>query len=231
MATETEPSQATGGVGQSPAPKVDGVGQSSAATSGIRTVKIGDLEIPQDKLQEYIDTVTKSRINEVKDKEREKYKDYAEYKALAEEAKKLKQEKLTEDEKKQVRIQELEKDAAEKARMLKERDVRDSKRSVVESLLAEKKISLPEGASISDAIKLIDVNPDETLDTAALMRAFPPSKPKLGVSSGTQTVTAQATPSIDEEYQALLKKGGQANVMRAVQLKNSAFRLKGVIPP
>ena len=180
--------------------------------------------------QAYLDSLIGKARLEGRDSERSKYKDLniSELKKLAEEAKAMKAEKLSAEEKVALRVKELENDAAQKAAQIKERDVREAKRSTIDKLLAEGKVSLPQGTSVSDVLDLVSVNPDETLDTDRLTRLFPPKPPKQSLGSPSQGGQPAPSPSFDEQYMALLKAG---KVQDAVMFKNSYFRKSGVIPP
>jgi hypothetical protein len=174
--------------------------------------------------QDQIDQMIKDRL----DRERKKYSDYSELKAKAAKADELEKAKLTEDEKRDARIKDLEAQDAAKALQIKDRDIREAKRATIDKLLAEGKVSLPAGTSVSDVLDLVSVNPDETLDTDRLTRLFPPKPPKQSLGSPSQGGQPAPTPSWEEQFNALLAAG---KVQQAVQLKNSVFRKSGVIPP
>ena len=174
--------------------------------------------------QDQIDQMIKDRL----DRERKKYSDYSELKAKAAKADELEKAKLTEDEKRDARIKDLEAQDAAKALQIKDRDIREAKRTTIDKLLAEGKVSLPQGTSVSDVLDLVSVNPDETLDTDRLTRLFPPKPPKQSLGSPSQGGHPAPSPSFDEQYMALLKAG---KVQDAVMFKNSYFRKSGVIPP
>ncbi len=83
----------TGEGGQSPGQGEGGAGQNPAqGAGGVKMVKIGDVEVPQDALNVFM----QDRINEVKDTERGKYKDYPDLKKAAAELAEIKKGQLSE---------------------------------------------------------------------------------------------------------------------------------------
>jgi hypothetical protein len=134
-------------------------------------------------------TFTQDEINEVvKDRlkrEREKYRDYEDLKAAKARLDEIEKSKLTDQEKTEARIKALEKALEEKDQSIKARDLRDAKRSKVDSLVSEKKIKLPDGVSISDILDLVTGSDEEAINEslAKLQKFFPIGK---GVGGGSQ---------------------------------------------
>jgi hypothetical protein len=169
--------------------------------------------------QDELDQIVKDRIA----RERKKYADYPELQKKAAEAEKIKAEKLTEEEKRITRIKELEDIASKKDAEIQARDLREAKRSHIEKLIADKKISLPEGTTVGDFLDILSVTEDGSFDSARLLKIAPGKK---GLGSGTQTGHAAIdAPTITEKVNALMKAG---KLTEAIALKNSY--LKGLHP-
>jgi hypothetical protein len=87
----------------------------------------------------------------------------------------------------------------------KERDLKDLKRTKVEAMLAEKKIKLPDGVSISDVLGMVN-GPDEDgiAKSAEKLIKFFPFNATLG--GGTNPAnTAEKDPTIDQKIAAAEK--------------------------
>jgi hypothetical protein len=109
-------------------------------------------------------------------------------------------------------------EAAEKA--LKDRDTKDLKRSKVEDLIANKKIKLPDGVSISDVLGMIDGQDENGItEGAAKLTKFFPFNATMGSGSNPANL-ASKTPNIDEQI-ALAEANGMktGNYDLATQLK------------
>lgn len=149
-----------------------------------------------------------------------------EIKALKDKAAKadaLEQEKLTAQQKLEAKLQALEAEKAAKEQELTERDRRELKRSGIEKLVVDKKVTLPEGWTVSDAMKHVDLSEEGELDPAELLRLCPAKK---GLGGGTQTGHSSETgPTFHEKYNALLKAN---RFTEAIALKNAY--LKGQHP-
>ena len=83
--------------------------------------------------------------------------------------------KQADDEK--TELQKATQKAAELEAKLKLREVSDLKRSKIEKLIAEKKIRLPEGVSISDVLRTVSGETEDEIEEGAslLLRLFPPN--------------------------------------------------------
>ena len=213
--TDDSPSQGsqTGGVPEpepkaQPEPKTEPV---KTQTGGVKTVRIGDLDIPQDSLQAYIDEVTKNRIAEVKDKTRQevksKYKDYEDLKTKASEYDKLQREKLSEEEKAKARLEDLQKQITEREEELKARNLRDLKRSKIEQAIADGKMELPKGKTIESLLKRMLGTTEEEIDSDIedLAGFFPKTEPSKAIGGGSQQPAAK-TPTLDEQIAELDRK-------------------------
>lgn len=135
----------------------------------------------------------------------------------------LEQEKLTAQQKLEAKLQVLEAEKTAKDKEITERDRRELKRSGIEKLIADKKVTLPEGWTVSDAMKHADLSEDGELDSAELLRLCPVKK---GLGGGTQTGHSTETgPTFQEKYNSLMKAN---RIQEAVALKNAY--LKGLHP-
>jgi plasmid maintenance system antidote protein VapI len=91
--------------------------------------------------------------------------------------------KQAEDEK--TELQKATAKAAELEAKLKLREISDLKRSKIEKLIAEKKIQLPNGVSISDVLRTVSGESEDEIEEGAslLPRLFPPSMQVGGAGS------------------------------------------------
>lgn len=123
----------------------------------------------------------------------------------ADEANKTAQEKLAE---------ELE--ATKKA--LKNRDLRDTKRAKVESLISEKKIKLPDGASIADVLDLVTGEDENGINESLvkLPKLFPFSAP--GMPGVNPANPGSKAPDLDEQI-AAAEASGNWNLATSLKIK------------
>jgi len=106
--------------------------------------------------------------------------------------------------------EEAEKSALEKAnekaagleKALKERDLRDLKRSKVESLISEKKIKLPEGTTIADVLDFVTGEDEDGINKGAgkLLKFFPFSA-QAGAGSNPANPSGKE-PNLEEQIKA-----------------------------
>jgi hypothetical protein len=165
----------------------EGEANQTSKKSGGKTVKLGDFDIPEDVLQSHIDSVIKNRINEVKDKEREKYKDYSDLKAAAHKLKELEDAKLSEDAKAAKKLQELKDEIAAKEKIVADSILHDLKRSKIEQAIADEKMSLPKGKTIESLVKRCLVTREEDIDADVeeLIGFFPKVEPPKNGAQGS----------------------------------------------
>lgn len=193
MLEDTNISQETGGVNESNQAQKQTGGESednqTSKKTGGKTVKLGDFDVPEDILQGHIDSVIKARINEVKDKEREKYKDYADLKAAKARLDEIEREKLSEEEKKKAALDKLQAQIDAKEKELADRNLRDLKRSKIEQAIADGKMEVPKGKTINDLIKRCLAVSEADIDTDIddLASLFPKSEPSKAIGGGSQT--------------------------------------------
>ncbi len=111
------------------------------------------------------------------------------------------------EEKEKSDLQKALEQLAEKEKAIKDRDLRDFKRSQVDSLIADKKIRLPDGVTISDVLDMVNGPDEDGIKASAekLIKFFP-----FNASMGTGTNPANAgkkDPSIDEKIAEAEKAG------------------------
>jgi hypothetical protein len=208
---------------QSPAGNVGGV-QNQNPNEPV--VDIGGVKVSQNAL----DDLLKDRLAKAKDgvrgEYREKYKDYDALKAEAEEGRKLKAAQMSESEKMQARLKELETDNLNKAEQLAILTFESDVRSDIEKLISEGKISLPKGSSVSDVIALVDVNTSTgEKDYTRLLKVCPVNRSLGGSSQGGHSPGANPEQTFQEQYNKLMKEG---RMVEAIALKNA--HLKGLHP-
>ena len=111
--------------------------------------------------------------------------------------------------------EEAEKTALEKAnekaiafeKALKARDLKDLKRSKVEGLIAEKKIKLPDGVSISDVLDTVTGEDEDGINTSlGRLPKFFPFNASMGSGSNPANGSPK-DPTIDEKIAAAEKAG------------------------
>lgn len=110
------------------------------------------------------------------------------------------QKKAKEDEKTELERERDEKENLKKA--IKERDLRDFKRTTIDQMIADKKIKLPEGVSISDVLDMVN-GPDEDgiLKSAEKLPKFFPFNASMGTGTNPANTTGK-DPTIDEQIKA-----------------------------
>lgn len=185
---------------------------STAQTDGKELAQATTAKEPEKKIltQAEIDAIIEDRLKRDREaREKELGMTTKEAKALikarkdAEEAEKTALQKATEKA-----------EAAEKA--LKDRDLRDLKRSKVEGMIAEKKIKLPDGVSISDVLEMVAGQDEDGIKASAekLVKFFPFN---AAMGAGTNPANGGTKdPTIDEKIAAAEKAGKWA---LATQLK------------
>lgn len=176
----------------------NGTNQTQQKTGGVKTVKLGDIEVPEDVLQAHIDSTIKDRINEVKDKERSKYKDYAELKAAKAKLEEIENLKKSEEEKALAKLKKLEEQIAEKEKALADRSLKDLIRGKIEKAIADGLMELPKGKTVSSLVARSKATNEDEVDSDLedLIGFFPKGEPKpapLNQGTGTQVANAPGT--------------------------------------
>lgn len=118
----------------------------------------------------------------------------------------IKARKDAEDKEKSDLVKALEK-ATEYEKALKDRDLRDLKRAKVEGMIAEKKIKLPDGVSISDVLDMVSGQDEDGITKSAeKLTKFFPFNASMGSGSNPANV-GQKDSTIDEKIAAAEKAG------------------------
>jgi hypothetical protein len=105
--------------------------------------------------------------------------------------------KAEEDEK--TALEKANEKAANMEKALKDRDLRDLKRTKVDSLIAEKKIKLPDGVSISDVLDMIHGDDENGItESAGKLTKFFPFNASMGTGSNPAN-GGKKGPTIDEQ--------------------------------
>ncbi|MCK9570681.1 DUF4355 domain-containing protein [Candidatus Pacearchaeota archaeon] len=111
------------------------------------------------------------------------------------------------EEKEKTELEKAHEKAAEFEKALKDRDLRDLKRAKVEAMIAEKKIKLPDGVSISDVLEMVSgQDEDGIIKSVEKLPKFFPFNATLG--SGTNPANGGGkAPTIDEQIKAAQEHG------------------------
>jgi DNA-binding transcriptional MerR regulator len=115
------------------------------------------------------------------------------------------QKKAKEDEKTALEL--ANEKSANLEKSLKDRDLRDFKRTTIDQMIADKKIKLPDGVSISDVLDMVN-GPDEDgiLKSAGKLPKFFPFNASMGTSTNPANTAAKPA-NIDEQIKAAEKTG------------------------
>lgn len=138
------------------------------------------------------------------------------------------------------KAEEEEKTALEKAnekaiafeKALKDRDLRDLKRTKIDALVADKKIKLPDGVSISDVLDMVTGQDEDGIKESLgkLCKFFPPNASMGAGSNPANTPGGEKT--IDEqiaEAEAAAQKDGRLwNVVTRLKLQKQQVMYKPV---
>ena len=97
--------------------------------------------------------------------------------------------------------------ATEFEKALKDRDLRDLKRAKVEGMIAEKKIKLPDGVSITDVLEMVSgQDEDGVVKSVEKLPKFFPFNASMG--SGTNPANGSGkAPTIDEQIKSAQEHG------------------------
>lgn len=231
---ETSPSQAEETTGGVPAgePATTTKTQAVSNSEGVKTVKIGGVEVSQDAFDEMI----KDRIAKVKDATRgqieKKYADYDDLKRAKAKLDELELAKLSEDEKAKKRLADLnkriadkEKEFAEKERELVLANLKDKKRSALDAA----KLNLPKDVTISELLDMMPGESDEDIENAVsrFKKMFPEPK---SLATGTQSGGTQqaATPDVQEQIATLTARAMDPKTSQAERsaINNKILSLK-----
>jgi hypothetical protein len=175
--------------------------------------------------QEISKTFTQAQVDEmIKDRLTRKDKQYADYKDLKAAAEKLKAfeaDKLTAEEKAAKKLADLEKKIAEKEEALNARDLRDLKRSKVDTLIADKKIKLPEGVTLSEVVDMVTGSDEDSItESVGKLSKFFPYDKSMGTGSNPANTGAKEK-TIDEQI-----KDAEAAALKDPRLWNQVTQLK-----
>ena len=97
--------------------------------------------------------------------------------------------------------------ATEYEKALKDRDLRDLKRAKVEGMIAEKKIKLPDGVSITDVLEMVSgQDEDGIIKSVEKLPKFFPFNATMGGSTNPANGGGKA-PTIDEQIKAAQEHG------------------------
>jgi hypothetical protein len=145
------------------------------------------------KTQAEIDAIVEDRLKRDREaREKDLGMTHKEAKAIIAARKKAEEDEKTALEKANEKALDLEK-------ALKARDLRDLKRSKVEAMIAEKKIRLQEGVSISDVLETVTGEDEDGINKSLgrLLKFFPYDK-SMGTGSNPANAGSK-TPNIDEQ--------------------------------
>lgn len=150
--------------------------------------------------EEDLNRIVKDRL----DRERKKYSDYNDLKAAKAKLDELEKAKLSDEEKAQAKLKELEAKIAEKEAALAEKALRDVKRSKIEQAIADGRMKLPKGKTIESLVKRMVGTTEEEIDVdlIELMGFFPPDEPSKAIGGGSQQQPAKV-PELREQIAAL----------------------------
>lgn len=171
------------------------VGNESTATEQAKTE-------PKTFTEDDLNRIVKDRL----DRERKKFADYNDLKAAKAKLDELEKAKLSDEEKAQAKLKELEAKIAEKEAALAEKALRDIKRSKIEQAIADGKMKLPKGKTIESLVKrMVGTTEEEIdLDLIELLGFFPPDEPSKAIGGGSQQQPAK-TPDVDDRIASLVK--------------------------
>jgi hypothetical protein len=143
--------------------------------------------------QAEIDAIVEDRLKRDREaREKDLGMTHKEAKAIIAARKKAEEDEKTALEKANEKASELEK-------AIKARDLRDLKRSKVEAMIAEKKIKLPDGVSISDVLETVTGEDEDGINKSLgrLLKFFPYDK-SMGTGSNPANAGSK-TANIDEQ--------------------------------
>ncbi len=180
---------------------------STATTDGKEAQQQTTTAKPESKTltQAEIDAIVEDRLK--RDRESREEKLAKELGMPLKDAKALIAARKAAEEKEKTELEKALEKATEFEKALKDRDLRDLKRSKVEALLAEKKIKLPDGVSISDVLEMVSgQDEDGIVKSVEKLPKFFPFNATMG--GGTNPANgSQKDPTLDEKIAAAEKAG------------------------
>lgn len=179
---------------------------------------------PKTFTEDDLNRIVKDRL----ERERKKFADYNDLKAAKAKLDELEKAKLSDEEKAQAKLKELEAKIAEKEAALAEKALRDVKRSKIEQAIADGKMKLPKGKTTESLVKrMVGTTEEEIdLDLIELLGFFPPDEPSKAIGGGSQQQPAK-TPDLKEQIAALESQASkEPDPVKRGQLQTQLLSLK-----
>ena len=189
---------------------------STATTDGKEAQQQTTAAKPESKTltQAEIDAIVEDRLK--RDRESREEKLAKELGMSIKDAKALIAARKAAEEKEKTELEKALEKATEYEKALKDRDLRDLKRSKVEAMIAEKKIKLPDGVSISDVLEMVSgQDEDGIIKSVEKLPKFFPFNASMG--SGTNPANGTEKNATLDEQIAAAEKAGKWSL--ATQLK------------